>query len=447
MITTLPSPSDEMQAVAPVARSSRIAAIDVLRGFALLGILLGNLQDFASPASILHDIPLEALQPGHWADKALMGFDWLFMEGKMRALFGLLFGAGTVLLLERITERHGAEMAADIFHRRNMWLLLFGLIHGLFIFAGDILFYYATISLLALYPLRKVAPRRLLTVGLALSLAGGTLGIFNAFDGASALPSAALQESAYRAMQQGRMPTAEERKAVADAQHARAQKIASLPQAAAAGRGGYARTEPDNLRGEIGFVETIFTSGWIFEVAGIMIAGMGLFKTGFFSAQLPAATYLRVVLVGYTLAFSVVLLGFYQADRFGFSDEIALKWIFLPYGIQQIAGMLANASLILWLVKTGRLRGIQRCLAAVGQMALTNYILQSLICRTLFSWGPWPLYGTMPFHTQAYVGAAIWSVNIIGSLLWLRVYRFGPLEWLWRSLTYWRLQPMRLHHS
>ena len=128
------------QLAAPIAATDRIASLDVLRGFALLGILLANIQDFASPTGILHDIPLDVVSQRsahHALDVAVMIAQWIFVEGKMRALFGLLFGAGTVLLLERIERRAGPELAADVFHRRNMWLLFFGIIHGTLIWNGD----------------------------------------------------------------------------------------------------------------------------------------------------------------------------------------------------------------------------------------------------------------------------------------------------------------------
>src|SRR5260221_14685644 len=149
--------SPRHQLAAPIAATDRIASLDVLRGFALLGILLANIQDFASPTGILHDIPLDVVsQRGarHALDVAVMIAQWIFVEGKMRALFGLLFGAGTVLLLERIERRAGPELAADVFHRRNMWLLFFGIIHGTLIWNGDILLFYGSFALLALYPLR-----------------------------------------------------------------------------------------------------------------------------------------------------------------------------------------------------------------------------------------------------------------------------------------------------
>jgi uncharacterized protein len=202
---------------APVAAAARLPSLDVLRGFALLGILMANIQDFASPTGILHDVPLDVVSqsgPHHALDVAVMTVQWLFIEGKMRALFGLLFGAGTVLLLERLEERSGAKLAADIFHRRSIWLLALGILHGSLIWSGDILLFYGSLALLALYPLRHVGARFLVGIGLALSLAGGTLGIANAMDLGAALPAAALQEGAAMARASHTTPTAAQEQAI-----------------------------------------------------------------------------------------------------------------------------------------------------------------------------------------------------------------------------------------
>ncbi len=118
----------------PVARGERLVALDVLRGVALLGILTVNVEDFAGPES-LHDVPMGLARVAFvgWhahLDLAILTLKWLFVEGEMRAMFAMLFGAGAVLLTERIERRGQPARAADIFLRRNMWLALFGLIHG-----------------------------------------------------------------------------------------------------------------------------------------------------------------------------------------------------------------------------------------------------------------------------------------------------------------------------
>lgn len=423
----------------------RILSLDVLRGFALLGILMANIQDFASPTGILHDVPLDVvsqLDPHHRLDVVVMTMQWLFIEGKMRALFGLLFGAGTVLLLGRLEKRSDAGLAADIFHRRNMWLLLFGIVHGSLIWNGDILLFYGSLALLALYPLRHAGAKYLIPIGLAISLVGGTLGIANAMNLRAFLPNAALQQGAASAEGSHTVPTIAQQQAVDAAVALRKRELQALPQSVEAGRRGYIATEKDNAKGEADFVALVFLSGWVFEILGVMIAGMGLYKTGFLSAGFPSWVYLATAAGGYAVSMAIVLTGLQHSRRFGFSDAVTTVSMFLPYGIQQITGMLANASVLLLLIRKNAFMPLQRALAAVGRTALTNYLFTSVLCQFLFKWGPWKLYGALEYYQQIYVVASVWAVEIVATLLWLHFFSFGPVEWLWRSLTYWKRQPL-----
>lgn len=435
---------------APVSLAERLPSLDVLRGFALLGILVLNIQSFASPAESLHDIPLAVSNPAapHYAlNLAVMTIGWLFFEGKMRALFAVLFGGGSALLLDRIERRSGEGHAADIFHRRNMWLLFFGLVHGALIWAGDILSQYSSVALLTLYPLRRVSAKKLIGFGFAISLLGGTLGVANFSGLFSNFHAERLQEAAYTAQLHHQAPTEEELKAIADAAATRKEHFDELPKEIAEGRGSYLQSEPGNASGYAGFVALLFKSGWILEVLGAMIAGMGLYRIGFLSARLPSRTYVTVAAVGYAISVPTVLIGIHHSQRFEFSDAVTALWMFLPYGVEQNACMLANASVVLLLVRHGALMPVQRALAAIGRTAFTNYILTSVVCQFLFSWGPWKLYGVLDYYQELYVVAGVWVVNLIFSNVWLRFFAFGPLEWAWRSLTYWKSQPILLGES
>lgn len=242
---------DNDTAVGPTSASERLPALDVLRGFALLGLLMLNIQDFASPADSVHDISLDVvgrIGPHHQADLAIFTIQWLFFEGKMRALFAALFGAGTALLLDRLETRRGASVAADIFHRRNMWLLLFGLIHGALLWYGDILLYYGSLALLLLYPLRNVAGRRLVVIGLAVSLVGGGLGIATVTDMRDAWTASRLQEGARDAQLRGQSPTREQARATAAAAAERRKQLAALPKAVAAAHVSYLQGLPATRR-------------------------------------------------------------------------------------------------------------------------------------------------------------------------------------------------------
>ena len=109
-----------------------------------------------------------------------------------------------------------------------------------------------------------------------------------------------------------------------------------------------------------------------------------------------------------------------------------------------VTAVLANASILLLLVRSERLSWALGPVSAVGRTAFSNYILTSVACKVLFNWGPWKLYGQLEFYQWYLVVLAIWTANLVLSSLWLRVFAFGPLEWLWRSLTYWKRQPLFL---
>ena len=162
----------------PTISSNRFSSIDVLRGVALLGILVMNIDLFGNP-EIVHDIPvglpIDAFTGPHiHINLALLLIKWMFFEGKMRGLFTMLFGAGVILLTSRAERRSNTEIA-DIYTRRNLLLMIFGILHACFIWIGDILFDYGFIALLFLYPARKLKPATLLWLGTFLSVVVSTV--------------------------------------------------------------------------------------------------------------------------------------------------------------------------------------------------------------------------------------------------------------------------------
>ncbi|HEX9199392.1 MAG TPA: DUF418 domain-containing protein, partial [Acidobacteriaceae bacterium] len=119
-------------------------------------------------------------------------------------------------------------------------------------------------------------------------------------------------------------------------------------------------------------------------------------------------------------------------------------WMQAPYNLGRVAGALGNAALLLILVKTGKLKWLLQRIAAVGQMALSNYLLTSITMMVIYAWGPWHWYGYVEYYKIYYAVAGMWLFNMAFSTLWLRYFEFGPMEWVWRSLTYWKRQPMRI---
>jgi uncharacterized protein len=128
----------------------------------------------------------------------------------------------------------------------------------------------------------------------------------------------------------------------------------------------------------------------------------------------------------------------------GFDQLQASLWLQAPYDIGRVSGAIGTAALVLLLLRAGIFRWLFARIAAVGQMALSNYILTSITMRAVFVWSPLHWFGYLEYYKLYYCVAAMWAVNLIFSTLWLRYFRFGPMEWLWRSLTYWKRQPMLL---
>jgi uncharacterized protein len=171
---------------------------------------------------------------------------------------------------------------------------------------------------------------------------------------------------------------------------------------------------------------------------------MGLMKMGVFAASRSWRFYGWMVSLGYSLGLPLAVYDTYfliQHD-FGFKAFLPSQYFFHHIGGLLVA--LGHIGVVMLICKAGAIQWLTHRLAAVGRMALSNYLMQSVICTTLFyGWG-FGLFATLSRTELAGVVLAIWVFQLLISPIWLRSYRFGPAEWLWRSLTYWRWQPMRL---
>ncbi|MEN0052333.1 MAG: DUF418 domain-containing protein [Mucilaginibacter sp.] len=431
----------------PMDPNNRIIALDALRGIALLGILLVNIYEFASP-TLLFDVPVGMAKPAFtgWhasLDKFILWITWLFAEGKMRSLFSILFGAGVIMLTDRYETTGRAGRAASIFYRRNLWLLAIGLCHGFFLFPGDILVDYALLAMIVLFFLRRLTARYLFIIGIALWVLLGTIGIMNAFGVRDTLKAATALQVAQQA---GIHATKEQSALINDAAKEEQAAVSGLQQQIRAGRLSYWEGRHDRYNNEIGFL-MLKGNGLFISYLGAMIFGMGLYKSGFLNNQMPVSTYVTVMLIGYATAFIITGFGLWQLQQSQFSAVIFSKWLWIPYCTQLAAGTLANLSLMLLLIRVNFLKKFFQPFADVGRMALSNYILTSLICGWIFSWGPLKLYGKLEFFEWYYIVAIVWCFNLIFSSIWLIYFRMGPVEWLWRSLTYWKLQPISIKRA
>ena len=398
--------------LAPVAPGDRIFNLDMLRGWAILGILAVNAMAFAWPIAVEFS---QGVHPYAQTTANLTG-DWVttvFFQDKFRTLFTMLFGVSVFLVGgERDNEARG-----QLLRRRLFWLGLFGLIHGLAFWYGDILLHYAYCGLLMML-MRSWSARRLLWIG------GGVTALWTALAIGGALlwpmlESALGPEFAAKAASGGPGGS------VADV-------MAIVEQV----RSGYVPALLQNLQAWV--MVQGFSLFLIPASVPLMMIGLGLFKSGYLSGRAPAWLYVLMTLIG---AADLAVLGYAEGTHVT-GGTLPVEGLAAAAAGSATLITLGYASLLILMSRFG-LRGLTGVLVPVGQMAFTNYLTQTLIMVSLFymPWGPlW--YGTMGPGALWGVVGAVWLAQLIWSPLWLARFRMGPLEWLWRCLSYGRWIPL-----
>ena len=421
----------------PVARGERITALDAVRGFALLGILLLNIVGFA----LYHEAYDNPTSAGGATGINLWFWYVLHViaEGKMRCLFSLVFGASAVLLMARL---EGRPEAADIYYRRTLWLLVFGIAHAFLLWQGEILYPYALCGF-ALYPFRRMRPRGLVLIAGALI---AYCSIFYFVMGHQAAEKMAAGQAAVAKAGHGETLTEEENDARQEWEkmiRSRNPDAETLAKDAAEWRGNPWRVIKARAEVVMMWSSIPYYHAWNMDVLSMMLIGMALMKTGVLGGARSSRFYAVLAATGYLVGLPLhaangwaIIRADFQPDVQGYASSV--------YDLGRLAVACGHLGLLLWLCKRGLLRGMTDRLGAVGQMALTNYITHSVVCAFLFTGYGLGLYGRLERYQLYYVVAGLWAFQLIVSPIWLRHFRFGPLEWGWRSLTYWQRQPMRL---
>ncbi|MFN7931128.1 MAG: DUF418 domain-containing protein [Blastocatellia bacterium] len=441
------SPPAEPVGVAPVAQQERIAAVDVVRGCAVLGILLMNILTFALVFGGGNDPTNTTLNGGNTrANLAYWFVSQVFFEGKMRALFSMLFGAGVVLLVTRGDERGGGLRVADIFYRRTMWLILFGILHAYFIWWGDILYPYGVFGLF-LFPLRKANPKWLLVAGIVLLLIGSGRFFWMGYDD---YKIRARAQAAERAAATGQQLTDEQKadqKKWEEKQKEFTLDKEKTDKDLAAHRGSYGKLfayrAPQVAQMQSGFMYRFA----IHDIAAMMLIGMALLLMGVLTGQRSNGFYLKLMLFGYLVGGGLnAIVGWYLVKTHFY--PVGGMMLFMgSYDSGRLLVALGHIGLIMLIVKHGSLQWLTSRLAAVGQTALSGYLATSVICSTLFYGYGFALFGKLQRYQLLYVVLAVWVFLLVVSPIWLRLFRYGPMEWVWRSLTYWQKQPMKLRQA
>lgn len=427
-----------MQIVVPVQSDERISSLDVVRGFALLGILLMNIVGFGLYGA--YDNPTisgGATGANLWV--------WIVMhvlaEGKMRCLFSMVFGAGIILLTARSEQRGAGASTADIYYRRNLWLAAFGIPHAFLLWQGEILYSYGMCAL-ALYPFRHVAAKKLLWIGVAMLVLIAGFNIYMAGDTQKVIREG---QAAIQVEKSGAKLTDSQKEAKESWEHMRKQNLPT-PEEVEKKNQKWRGSLLDVLKVRAESVwrwhSTAYYHYYNLDVFSMMFIGMGLFKLGVFSAERSVKFYATMAGLGYLigLSFNSYTANLRVSNNF---DLVVSTYSYATYDIGRLSIALAHVGVLILLVKFGLMRWLTRSLAAVGQMALTNYLTHSIVCSTIFCGYGFAMYGRMERYQLYYVVAGLWIFQLIFSPIWLRHFQFGPAEWAWRSLTYWKKQPMR----
>jgi uncharacterized protein len=390
--------------------------LDVLRGFAVLGILVMNIQAFSMPGSAY-------INPTTYGDLTGGNFAvWLvshvFADAKFMTIFSMLFGAGIVLMTSRREEAR--KPSAGVHYRRMGVLLAVALVHAYLLWYGDILYTYAMCGFLA-YLFRKWRPVTLLLIGGVCLAIGSGISIFFGLT-MPYWPAEAVQN-----MQDGFWQPSQETVAID----------------LAAYRGSWLGQVQHRAPTCLFFQTMLFLIEFCWRAGGLMLVGMALFKWRVFSAGRTSRTYWIFVVLAVFVGIPVVLYGDYRnfAAEWDIYYSFFLGTEFNYWGSLFVA--LGWVGLVMLVCRYGVAPRFRSALAATGQMAFTNYLVQTIICTTIFYGHGFGLYGSVSRVGQAGIVLAVWVFQLIVSPLWLGRFRFGPAEWAWRSLTYMRLQPMR----
>jgi uncharacterized protein len=425
----------------PVKTGERIDSLDVIRGIALLGILLMNINGMGLPFA--YSDPTIAGGADGLNLKVWIMNNMLF-EGTMRGLFTLLFGAGAILLISRLEKRGAGISAADIYYRRILWMLLFGLVNVyIFLWHGDILYPYAIFGLM-LFPFRNASVRLLfLVAGLLISV--GVL-----WDIADYRSKLALKEEVVEIQQiknQDRELTPVQENKIAEwekfktkhTQEEVDQLIAKMQQS-------YFVVLVDKIKFNQ-FMQTWLPYRlWVWDILSYMLLGMAFFKLRIFHGERSNKFYLGMIIVGYATGLTInymetrLLLG----SNF---DALMLLKADQTYQIGRIFTTIGHVGLFMLFIKSGIFNRLQYSLASVGKLALTNYLMHSMVTSFIFYGDGLSLFGRLQRFELYYVVAGLWIFQLIASPLWLRFFQFGPAEWIWRSLTYQKKQPFLVRQA
>jgi uncharacterized protein len=401
----------EQATAEPVGESQRIVSLDVLRGFALLGIMFINLPSMAmiSAARASPYAYLDATASDVWIWGALS----VLADGKFMAIFSMLFGAGTFLMADRL-DRSGVP-AWPAYCRRLLFLFVVGMAHAYLLWYGDILVSYAICGVIV-FLFRRCGVRTLILcagivflIGLVTTVESGhVVDFFGRF-----LPEIFLAEVS---------PQAE----------------------TLASRGGFAAQLPVRAGYSFAMQTVGFATLSFWRILTAMLLGIALLKAGSFVPGKRSAAFAKTALIaGLSIGIVLTILGIAARFSTGWGSYHGLLVYEIGEYLSSIPCALGWMGAVLLLMATGARTWLVSWVAPLGRMAFTNYLLQTIIGTAIFYGHGLGMFGKVHRASLLLIAIGIWLFQLVMSAWWMSRFRFGPLEWLWRGFTYKKLPPIR----
>ena len=458
-----------LYAIEPDTGTPRIFSLDVLRGIALLGILLISIWDFGG-LSTNEQTRIRLYEKG--ADHiVLVGLQFLF-EGKMRALFALVFGAGMVLYLNK-PNRLTFPATSELYIRRQLWLMAFGLVNAfVLLWPGDMLFQYGVMGIL-LFPFFRMSKKGLLIAAMVCTLIYCGKSFWNYADDKTAykkykavtlVEARIKKDSAVRHNKDSLSGISKAALKVSDSVAKKTDTLTKEQQKDKSAWEGLAKMQRyDSTRAmdtaemkamRLGYGKIwshllqrtqakeamwLYRTG-IWDIGSMMLLGMALLGYGFFNVQFSKSKYILLAVAGilgglllawYRLHYGTVKMLDYEKYITG--NSIPPNQFF---AVERLLLVTGYASLVMLLLRTVLLQWVWKALAAAGRMAFSNYLLQSVVCTLFFYGYGFGYFGRLSQLELYFFVAELWLVQLVFSVLWFRYYNYGPVEWLWRWLTY-----------
>jgi uncharacterized protein len=451
------------------AGNSRIFSLDVIRGIALLGILLISIWEFGGfSINQQTGIRISTKANNH---SLLVSMLFLF-EGKMRALFSLVFGAGMMLYMNK-PNRLMLPTTQELYIRRQMWLIAFGLINAIvLLWPGDILFQYGVMGIL-LFPFFRMSKKGLLIAAIFCTLIYCGKLFWNYADDKTShkkFKAVTLVEDRIKkdsATRHNKDSISGMTKTELKKSDSLAKKRDTLTKEQQKDKGAWeglvknikydstkVKDSTENKAMHAGYAKMwnhlLERSQWkealwlyrigVWDIGSMMLLGMALFGFGFFSPDFSKTKYILFAVIGILAGLSLAWFRLHYGNAKLIDYEKYITGHALPpnqfFPIERLLMAIGYAGLIMLLLRLKILQWLWQALASVGRMAFTNYLMQTIICTLFFYGYGFGYFGRLSLPQLYFFVAEIWLVQTVCSIVWLRYYEYGPVEWLWRWLIY-----------